>query len=149
VAGNFRTRVNYGAIQESFTDKGMIAPDIRKVMNTHYDLAKKFAPYRTGRLRREHYKWMGMVMPYGRVYYVGTRAPYAIYLLGTKANGTGLILPKKGKELEIRPIPYSWFRIDNPDRFRASVHGQPRHESADWLKEAGRSAFIGWRLMRG
>lgn len=146
---NFRTRVNYGAIQQSFTDRGMIAPNIQKVMNSHYTYAKQFSPYRTGRLRREHYKWMGTVQPYGRVYYVGTKVNYAIYLLGTKANGTGLILPKKGKTLELRPIPYSWFKPDSPGRIRASVHGQARNERADWLRESGRAAFVGWGLARG
>lgn len=145
---NYRTIVYYDRIAAAFTDAGMLAPEIRELSSLHLKLAKDFAPKRTGRLKRLHYKWIGSAKGYGRTYYVGTKAPYAIFLRGTAAGGAGRIFPKNHKELELRPIPYSWFRGDSPGRFKTSVQGQPPHEQRDWLKLAGAEAMAYYGLGR-
>lgn len=147
-SGNGRWGVNLVEIEKAFSDAGMLAPDIRDLANDHLTEAIYLAPVRTGRLKREHYKWIG-VPPgnFTRSYYVGTKAEYARFLLGTAGGGAGFIYPKRGKFLEIRPAPYSWFSPRETsawgkvNRFKEKVRGQPRHPKADWLAEAAEEAF--------
>lgn len=139
-SGNVRIIVHYERIAAAFTDRGMFAPEIHELADLHLKLAKQFSPARTGRMRREHYRWIEPAKGYTRKYSVGTRARYANFVLGgTKGNGTGLIFAKDGGELELRPMPYSYFKASDEGRFRESVHGQAAQEN--WLKTAGSEAL--------
>ncbi len=144
--GGLRWGVNYYEIEKYFTDAGQSAPHIRAVAHAMEDNARRLAPYRTGRLRNLHYNWIGNPKGLGRSFYVGTKAAYAKFLRGTKGNGSGYIYPKRGDELELRPIPYSWFKPGSPGRFRERVKGQKKHQRADWLDIAGQFTLYQFNL---
>jgi hypothetical protein len=131
------THVNVPAIRASFETGGNIGRNIAKMGYIHEEEAKKWAPYRTGRLRNLHFVNFGPVEPQiAKTYHVGTHADYAIFLLGTRGGRSGVITPTTHGKLELRPIPYSWFKPDSPGRFRTSVSGQNRNAHAGWLKKS-------------
>jgi hypothetical protein len=103
-------------------------------MVQHKRVAQTIAPRRTGRLRREHYAEPHAVMPGpSRSYVVGTHADYAIFLFGTRP----VIKPTSHEFLEMRPLPYSYFTVDQIGlRLRKEVHGQKPHKDRNWLKRA-------------
>jgi hypothetical protein len=139
--------VYYERIAFAFTDAGMLAPEIRELADVHLKFAKVLSPSRTGRMRREHYKHIGPAKGFSRPYYVGTHATYARFvLLGTAGDGAGFITPKKGKELELRPVPYSYFAPGASGRFRTMVRGQ--HHQDNWLRQAGAEAIAFFGLGR-
>lgn len=125
-----RTKVNYAAIMQAFTDAGMFGPDIRDLARETEDLARKLSPVRSGRMRALHYRVIQPPVGYTRNFYVGTKAGYAPFVLG---GTTGPIRAKGNKPMELRPIPYSYFRADSPGRFRMEVRGQ---KANNWLREA-------------
>lgn len=131
---NVRTGVDYDAIQRSFNDGQMVGINMLILSEAHLREAKVLSPNRTGRMRAQHYKRPQPATPGPRrAWYVGTTARYAKFVIeGTKNDGAGLIFPTRGEELELRPIPYSWFRPGSEGRFRESVHGQ--RSQTNWLK---------------
>jgi hypothetical protein len=139
-SGNVKTTVHYDRIAAAFTSRGMLNPEIQDLASDHLSLAKMLSPVRTGRMRNNHYKRVMPARGLHRDYHVGTRAGYALFVLGgTAGDGTGYITPKKGKELELRPQPYSWFKVGSPGRFKTRVKGQKHQEN--WLAIAGSEAM--------
>jgi len=135
-SGGVSTHVNVPAIRAAFETGGNIGRNIEKMGYIHERRAKEWAPYRTGRLRNLHFLNFGPVEPkIAKTYSVGTHADYAIFLLGTK-GGRGGVITAHGGELELRPIPYSWFKPESPGRFRKEVSGQDRNAKASWLKQS-------------
>lgn len=143
---NVRIVVHEERIMAAFTDRGMLAPEMRELKDLHVKLAKMLSPVRTGRMRNNHVGTMLPAKGFGRSYSVGTRARYAHFVIGgTAQNGTGYIYPK-GEELELRPIPYSYFIPSAPGRFRDRVKGQRRWQDIHampnhWLAMAGSEAM--------
>lgn len=145
-SANVRSVVHYERIMAAFTDRGMFAPEIRELKDLHLKLAKMLSPKRTGRMAAAHVATLLPAKGYGRSYSVGTRARYANFVLGgTAGNGTGYIHPKGG-ELELRPIPYSYFIPSSPGRFRDRVKGQAKQDN--WLAIAGSEALAYFGLGR-
>ena len=132
--GVARTKVHYHRIMEAFTDRGLFGPDIRDLARETQDLAEIYAPVRTGKMKKAHYRVILPPRGYTRDFMVGNKMGYAPFVQhGTKGNGTGYIMAKPPRMMELRPIPYSWFRPDSPGRFQAAVKGQ---KGFDWLKMA-------------
>lgn len=133
-----RTQVHYARIMEAFTDRGILGPDIRDLAREVEALAVKYAPKRTGRMAKEHYRVILPPRGYERDFYVGNKAGYARFVRGgTAGDGTGYITATGPGPMELRPIPYSWFRPDSPGRFQTQVKGQ---KGFDWLGMALRDA---------
>jgi hypothetical protein len=142
--------VDEAAIRRSFSFGNMVAAHLQDLMGDHYREAKRLAPYRTGRLRRLHYRRMGPASAApARTYYVGTTAGYAHFLWGTAGKGAGRITSRSDIDLmEMRPMPYSYFTVAQKfERMRRSVQGQPEHKRVRWLEIAARNAFIMNRLL--
>jgi hypothetical protein len=128
-------------IHDSFKNGQMIGRQVNVIAAMHYREAQEKAPYRTGRLKREHYVDIHPVTAGPqRAYTVGTHVDYAIFLFGTAGGRSGRITGKgDGKYnglLLLRPIPYSWFKADSVGRFQKSVSGQNKHPDRNWLKRA-------------
>jgi hypothetical protein len=137
--GYTRTKVHYGRILEAFTDKGMFAPEIRMLARQVENLAVKYAPMRTGRLKGQHYRVILPPRGYTRDFYVGNKAGYARFVRnGTANEGTGFIYARPPKMLALRPAPYSYFGVNDPRRFRTHVRGQ---KGFDWLGMALRDVM--------
>jgi hypothetical protein len=131
---------------EAFTDRGILGPDIRDLARETQRLAEAYAPVRTGRLRGAHYRTILPPRGYTRDFYVGNKMGYSNFVRqGTAGNGAGFINAKGPGPMELRPIPYSYFRPDSPGRFRMQVRGQ---KGNDWLGEALRDA-VRFRMQAG
>lgn len=144
-AGPGRIAVHYERIMAAFTDAGIFGPDIHALSREIRDVAEVTAPKRTGRMAKAHFINILPPRGYQRTFYVGNRMGYAPFVLGgTAGKGTGFIDAKPPRLMELRPIPYSWFRADSPGRFRAQVRGQ---EPNNWLNMALRLAVE--RRLRG
>lgn len=127
VGGNYgRVRVDYAKIMNDFTDRGQFGPDIHALARATENFAEKLAPKRTGRLKKEHYRRVMPARGYQRDFWVGNRAGYAKFILG----GTRPVITGRDGPMELRPIPYSWFRSDSPGRFKEEVSGQKAY---NWL----------------
>ena len=132
-----RTRVDYARIMADFTDAGQFGPEIHALARQTQNYAEKLAPRRTGRMAKQHYRNIPPPRGYERYFFVGNRAGYAKFVRnGTANNGAGYITGNGGP-MELRPIPYSWFRPDSPGRFKDRVKGQ---KAQDWLTLAIRLA---------
>lgn len=115
----------------------MIGNQINIISGMHESEARRLAPYRTGRLKREHYsKVFPVKTGPRRSYVVGTHVDYAIFLFGTAGKGSGYIRPTSHDQLELRPHPYSWFLAGDPERFRDQVKGKKPHPKRNWLKRS-------------
>jgi len=142
-----RTKVHYDRIVDAFTNKGMFAPDMYSIGREAVQEARKIAPKRTYRLANLHYYALPPNVGPQRWLYLGNKAGYAGFLLGgTAGNGSGYIYPKRGEELELRPIPYSRFPAGDSRRFQPFVRGQRQKEN--WLRIALNTA-VEKRLLRG
>jgi len=143
-----RTRVRYAAIMDAFTDRGIIGPDILRLARATEEEGRRLSPVRTGRMRNLHYRVVLPPRGYERDFYVGTKAGYAHFVIdGTANKGAGFIRPTNHKELELRPIPYSWFRPDSAGRFQKQVRGQkPQRDERGrwWLQEAVANVVTGF-----
>jgi hypothetical protein len=136
--GGSSISVDIPAIHRSFKNGHMIGNQIVLIAAQHESEARRLAPVRTGRLRREHYhKVFPVVTGPSRAYVTGTHVDYAIFLFGTAGKGSGWITANSHEQLELRPHPYSWFvGMDNPGRFQDRVKGQKPHPKRNWLKRA-------------
>lgn len=135
--GGSSISVDVPAIHRSFKNGNMIGNNIVTIAAQHESEARRLAPVRTGRLRREHYhKVFPVVAGPSRAYVTGTHVDYAIFLFGTAGKGAGWITPRSHKQLELRPHPYSYFLAGDPDRFQDRVKGQKPHKKRNWLKRA-------------
>lgn len=143
-SGPVKHSVNYFAIADAFTERGMFAPDMRALKNEWERVARVFSPKRTRRLERAHYSVILPPRGYTRSIFVGNRMGYAKFpAFGTKGNGTGYISAHPPGMLELRPVPYSYFKASDPRRFQAAVRGQK--EQGNWIYDAGKevtNAFL-------
>lgn len=146
-AGGFgRIRVNYLKIQSEFYDRGSIGPNIQDLAKESQDLAKKYCPVRTGKLRKSIKRRVMPPTVYQRDFILGAYIGYAPFVRkGTpfSAPGTGLIHAKNPTGfMELRPLPYSYFEADDEGRFRQVVQGQkPNDFLTKGLHEAVRGRF--------
>lgn len=143
--GYTRTKVHYARIMEAFTDRGILGPDILSLARETEDMARKYSPVRSGRMKALHYRVVMPARGYERDFFVGTKAGYGRFVRGgTAGDGTGYITGKTGP-MELRPAPYSYFGVNDPRRFQDRVKGQ---KSNDWLGRALRDA-VRYRMQTG
>lgn len=138
--GVARVHVDYAAMLRSFKNGQQIGHNIQDLSRNVMIEAIKESPKRTYKLRNAHYRVVQPPIGMTRNFFVGNKMGYAYFVEhGTKGNGTGYIYPKASKELELRPLPYSWFKVGDPGRFRGRVKGQAANP---WLDRAMKKAVL-------
>lgn len=120
MASRVKVTVYYNQIQSMFRETGEVWNFMRATGSQNAALAKRLAPRRTGALRKS-IRWnMGRARaPFECRYTVFSSLDYALYV----EEGTRPIIMSTtpGKNMIVRPRPYSWYRSPMP---RLAVRGQ-------------------------
>lgn len=136
-----RVHVDYAAMLRSFKNGQQIGHNIQDLARGVERRAIQYAPRRSGKMKKAHYRVVQPPRGMTRNFFVGNKMGYAFFVQhGTKNNGAGYIYPRPPRRvMELRPVPYSMFSAADPRRFQERVHGQ---EANNWLNRAMKDAVL-------